>query len=359
MNFSPRWMPSTSSAMAVGWAPAGAKSETTRKGFEATRGRSGKGGPGSRAFFAWTGPMLPPPAPRGAGWLQPAPALVIIPRPAGRRRRPKPAGKASLQGTARSVTPSCQGKANSAARTSGRLPPPEGRPACPRGSLPHAPGEPPARRRPWRAPSRRLAGARHHHVAEDLQRLLELGVLQMELRLGEPLVDLLLGLVVHGDGHVRLDPRLVDEPPARRLVAAGGEGEASAPRKGDDRLNQALAEGGGPHQGGHAPVLQGPRDDLARAGAELVDQHHHGHPGEGAGALGPVGKAPLVPVDHMNDGAVLQEEVRHLNGGRQKPPGIVPQVQEEALRPALEHLPHRRPHLCGGPLVEGAELDVP
>ena len=84
-------------------------------------------------------------------------------------------------------------------------------------------------------------------------------------------------------------------------------------------------------------VLQRPRDDLAGAGAVLVHQNDHREARQRAVLRGrglPVRRGPALGLD---DDAVVNKQVRHLDGRFQDAARVEPQVQDQPLQPLLQH----------------------
>ena len=172
----------------------------------------------------------------------------------------------------------------------------------------------------------------------------------------------LLGILV--SGVVVVDVGLVgvislDEPSAGSVPLGGGEGNPRAVVQGIDRLNQALAKTDFAHQQSAIMVLYGAGHDFGSTGAAGVDEHHQGEqnsPGSSGGFVGLLG-ARRASVGNQDLLALLQELVRHLDGGLQVPSGVGSQVEDQTLQIRSQLFQALLNFPVGG-LVKGVELDV-
>ena len=108
-------------------------------------------------------------------------------------------------------------------------------------------------------------------------------------------------------------------------------------------------------------VLEGPRDDLGRAGAVAVHQHDERQVGVLGGLGGPVVlvrvRDAAARVDHHV--AAGQEPVGDLDGLVERAAGVVAQVEHQPLHPLLGQLRERVAHLAVARLGELGQPDVP
>ena len=106
-------------------------------------------------------------------------------------------------------------------------------------------------------------------------------------------------------------------------------------------------------------VLYGPGHDFGSTGAAGVDEHHQGEqnpPGSSGGFVGLLG-AWRASIGNQDLLALLQELVRHLDGGLQIPSRVGSQVEDQALQVRPQLFQALLNFLVGG-LVESGELDV-
>ena len=81
-------------------------------------------------------------------------------------------------------------------------------------------------------------------------------------------------------------------------------------------------------------ILERTRHDLRRARAAAVHQHDHRELGPGPGLVGEVLLSLVLEATiRVDDQPRVEEEVGDLDGLREEAPGIVPQVEHEALQP--------------------------
>ncbi len=135
--------------------------------------------------------------------------------------------------------------------------------------------------------------------------------------------------------------------------------ETRAVAVGVDHLHRALSVGALADDHRPVQVLQGPRHYLRGAGRSRVHQHDQGHLAhEGAPPVG----AALPPLDSVlnrgDDGARVQEGVRHVDGPGEQPTAVAAKVQHHPLHAApLEGL-EGQAQLPAGGCLEALDLEV-
>ena len=120
----------------------------------------------------------------------------------------------------------------------------------------------------------------------------------------------------------------------RGEVAGGGELQRAAVAQEHRALHQRLAERALADQGAALGVAQGAGDDLARAGAVAVDQHHQRQVARDRGRVGGVDVPRRVqPLGHHDGRAALQEDARDADGLADQAARVAAQVEHERLAP--------------------------
>ena len=141
------------------------------------------------------------------------------------------------------------------------------------------------------------------------------------------------------------------------VVAGGGEvaghrhRQPAAIPQGEQRLDQALAEGPAPREGGAPPVLQGPGQDLARTRRAPVHQGQH-RSGEEAAGIGLLEAGDAATVLRFHDGAAIEQFIGYCHAGAHQATGVVAQIEDQALHrrtavaavQVLDGLPHQLGH---------------
>src|ERR1051326_1445163 len=191
---------------------------------------------------------------------------------------------------------------------------------------------------------RRLAGARAGGGRLRLPALL-LAVLRLrsaEMARGIGLAEEgrggLVGLREHR-GLIHLDvgndPRRLDRPPARRVVARRRQAEGRAVVERQDRLHGPLAERRRAEDQRALVVLERARDDLRGARAAAVHEHDHREVGPRPRLVREVLLLLVLEATvGVDDQARVEEQVRDLHRLGEETARIVAQVEDETLEAA-------------------------
>ncbi len=106
-------------------------------------------------------------------------------------------------------------------------------------------------------------------------------------------------------------------------------------------------------------VLQRPGHDFGGAGAEAVNQHHHGEVASLVAAAGVMMTrglgAPLVEHDQL---VLLQEHVRHRHPFLEQPARVPAQVEDQSIQLVGVQILQCGRQLLVGVLVEAGQADV-
>src|SRR5713101_5357924 len=236
---------------------------------------------------------------------------------------------------------------------------------CPRG---HGNLDRPLADRDLRRRARRARGLVHDlHGLEQIHRALQLGI-ALELVLDPRLlVDgrrrrLLAGSRLrHLHDDVRRDALAVDGPALGGEVLGRGQSQARAVGERADGLHRALAEALRAQDDRAAPVLEGAGHDLGGRGTALVDEDNDGKVAPGALAAGLEAHVLVADAAFRVDDelARIEELLGHLDRGSQEPPGVIAEIEDEALDLlALVVLLQSPLDILARLLLELAEADV-
>ena len=160
-------------------------------------------------------------------------------------------------------------------------------------------------------------------------------------------------------GDVRLDAHLAVGLAVGRIELGRGQPHAGGGLfQGEDALHRALAEA--PHADDRSPAMiaDGAGENLRRAGAVLVDDHHQRHLPL-ALLVGRVGEVFLgAAAAGGDDDPALDEPIDHLDGRNQQAARIAADVDHQALHPLAVQLPQRGVEVAGGGFLEARELEI-
>src|SRR5271157_3449909 len=121
----------------------------------------------------------------------------------------------------------------------------------------------------------------------------------------------------------------------RGIVPGGGETERGAVGQWEDRLNRPLPKSPGSHNERPPCILKGPGHYLRSAGTSFIHQYYERPPVVVVCMAVKPQLLVLFPSFRVPDESICDEPVRDVGWLDEKPPGIIPQVEQNALETAL------------------------